>query len=117
MTIRLRKLAVLTLLPLMLAACQSHGDTDDESAFNMIKESPTLRKEVIEDCNRHWQKYRHNLSDEYVSWIGVPRDKTVETFCSRLYNGIASGRITLADWKRWDGDYMPPAMAAVIRGR
>ncbi len=97
MVSRFRFLPIAAAAALALAGCQTKTGVTDVEAVRMIRESPTMKSALIRDCYDRWSKYKYQLTDEFVAQMGGARGKAVETFCTRLYNGIASGRISEAD--------------------
>lgn len=108
---------VLLGLPLALAACQTMDREDFRKGVKITRESPTLRKELVDDCIARFGRDGRSLPDGFVREIGVPRSEAVPTVCRRLIAGITSGRIRYEDLERLDQGYRTPRLLAVIRGR
>lgn len=100
---------VAAVLPLvaMLAACAQKLPTKSEYELSMkaVAESPTLRKEVVAQCETKLlpdakKKYPQVDWSKFLSVVmAVPEREADRTLCVRLVDGFAKGRITYEELK------------------
>jgi hypothetical protein len=107
------------LIPFLVAAAVSGcAPTREEfsSAHTLLEGSPRIRTERISDCIKkpRTEKWIKDISD----LTNAPKGKEKIVLCNRLYNGLATGRLTYEDIKSAYGtDPLAPNLIRVLQGR
>ena len=94
-------------LCVVLSGCNATSQKNFEEGQALLRKDAAFRKEVLDDCNGKARAVSSSARIEMAVLMKVPVSEAPATFCKRLINGIAAGRIKQADLARWrrDGYY------------
>jgi hypothetical protein len=99
----------------ILAACTSQEE-NFEKVIPIMKESPSARAMVIDKCMS--QHLPPETLDEIAFYVKSKKTEAKRLFCQRLTSGLASGKISYADFKTlFQQKKFTPAFIAVLKGR
>jgi hypothetical protein len=104
---------LLALLPIGPAGAQQLA-TDEEEFRQLgaaLKADDAERLSAISTCIG--QGLGENLTG-LAQFMGVPVEKAVEAWCTRMTNGIANGKLTLADVNGLNEGTVTPGARAVL---
>ena len=95
----------------ILAGCvteRSYGQAQE-----IVRGSPAARQDAINKCAMGVNAGSASRRAEIARIINVsPRSNVGRTYCTRAFNGIASGRITYEDFRK-----RSPQFIRVVQGR
>ncbi|WP_349958138.1 hypothetical protein [Rhizobium sp. ZPR3] len=98
----------------VLASCTSQEE-NFKKGVPIIKESPTARAQLISKCMS--QHLSPETLDEVAFYVKSQRSEAKRLFCQRLTNGLASGKISYADFKAmFQQKKVTPALVSVLKG-
>jgi hypothetical protein len=108
--------AILALSALVLCGC-GISQTNYAASREALKGSPGLRSDFVKTCTRNISgkplKTRQNIAKVMNTSMGsMPR-----LYCTRLVNGIASGRLTHSDISAASRGQVTPDVIRVLQGR
>jgi len=107
--------AVLVLLGFLLADPARAQIADGEQKFQAmaaaLKANDAERRSAIETCIG--QGVGSNLAG-LAEFMGVPEERATEAWCTRMTNGIANGRLTLADVNALNEGTITPGAQEVL---
>ncbi|MGY5801162.1 hypothetical protein ACXHMN_07505 [Rhizobium sp. LEGMi12c] len=113
--VRLIRPAIIAFSLTVLASCTSQ-EKGFEKIIPILKESPTARVQVIDKCMS--QHLPPETLDEIAFYVKSQRSEAKRLFCQRLTNGLASGKISYADFKAmFQQKKVTPALVSVLKGR
>ena len=80
--------------------------------------SPKLRQKAVAECELHESKMSPKTIRNVALVANTTPDKMPYVICSRLMNGLVSGRLTYEDYRKTiTSDVPPPAVIKVMQGR
>lgn len=80
--------------------------------------SPKLRQKAVAECELHESKMSPKTIRNVALVANTTPDKMPYVICSRLMNGLVSGRLTYEDYRKTiTSDAPPPEVIKVIQGR
>jgi hypothetical protein len=84
----------------LIAGCTTITEAQFNNTQAIVGGSPKAKRMVIADCIRHVdaRPLAQKQSDALIMNIGMTRFAPI--YCNRLWNALAAGRITYADYLR-----------------
>ncbi len=84
-----------------------------KQAQEIVRGSPAMKRDAINKCYSGASRASPARKAEMAKIMNVsPRSNVARTYCTRAFNGIASGRITYEDFRT-----KSPRFIRVIQGR
>lgn len=84
----------------LLAGCTS---TMNEGQFNTVQAavggSPSIKRDIIRDCVKEERAIPASKQREFAALMNVSVANYPTSFCNRLWNAFASGRINYTDYR------------------
>ncbi|MBN8954127.1 MULTISPECIES: hypothetical protein [unclassified Rhizobium] len=112
---RLMRPAIIAFSLAVLASCSSQEE-GFEKIIPILKESPSARAQVIDKCMS--QHMSPEMLDEVAFYVRSQRSEAKRLFCQRMTTGLASGRISYADFKAlFQQKKVTPALVSALKGR
>lgn len=113
--LRMKKIAIVVVSTLLLSGCVTRNNY--ESVVTALNGSPALRAKQIENCISK-RKYtsptqRHNLA----LLMNLPDSAADSTFCRRVVNAMANGRISFREVKGTMHGQLTPNLVRIAQGR
>lgn len=106
--------AVLSLMA--VAGCNTVSSSDYAAVQNVMKTDPSFRRELLAQCIKKRGNISSSQSADMAALMGVPESRVAQTFCTRLYAGIQSGRLTHEDFNKAARGQSSPKIIRVLRG-
>jgi len=99
-------------LCMVLSGCNAAAQKDFEIGQALLRKDAAFRKELTDECNARTRVTGRSVKIEMALLMKVPEAQATTTFCTRMVNGMAKGRISHADFIRAkrDGNF-----AAIVR--
>lgn len=95
----------------MLSGCVT--ESSYKQAQEIVRGSPAMKRDAINECYRGASRASPARKAQMAKIMNVsPRSNVARTYCTRAFNGIASGRITYEDFRT-----KSPRFIRVIQGR
>lgn len=82
----------------LISGCTTMTESEYKTGQSLISESPTVKRIVMEDCVADSRKDSPREQKELAAVLNVSVSNYPTTFCRRLINAYASGRITYEDY-------------------
>lgn len=90
--------ALYIFISMALAGCVS--ETSYHQAQQLVRGSPAMKRDAIGRCHRGASHASPTRKAEMAKIINVsPGSNVARIYCTRAFNGIASGRITYEDFR------------------
>jgi hypothetical protein len=111
-----KSIASLTIAAAILSGCGAPTAGQYEALKESLRD-PTARQAAVADCRRDVDNDSAADRANMAAFLGVPVSRAGSAFCNRLFDGIASGRVSHADLfqAQRSGDYSK--LIAILRGR
>jgi len=98
-------------LSVTLAGCVT--ETSYNQARELVRGSPAMKRDAIERCYRRTNRASPTRKVEMAKIMNVSsRANVARIYCTRAFNGVASGRISYQDFRT-----KSPKFIRVIQGR
>ncbi|EXL09271.1 hypothetical protein [Aquamicrobium defluvii] len=95
----------------MLSGCVT--ESSYKQAQEIVRGSPAMKRDAINECYRGASRASPARKAQMAKIMNVsPRSNVARTYCTRAFNGIASGRISYEDFR-----IRSPRFIRVIQGR
>lgn len=95
----------------ILSGCVT--ESSYKQAQEIVRGSPAMKRDAINECYRGASRASPARKVQMAKIMNVsPRSNVARTYCTRAFNGIASGRITYEDFRT-----KSPRFIRVIQGR
>ncbi|MBB5704253.1 hypothetical protein FHS76_004170 [Ochrobactrum daejeonense] len=108
---RLLRASAVGLMGLILSSCVSEGSYNQ--AQEAMRGSPALKRDGIARCYKGTSRASAASKAHMAKVMNVSsRSNVARIYCTRAFNGIASGRITYTDFRT-----RSPKFIRVIQGR
>jgi hypothetical protein len=100
---------------LALASCV----TEDKYAASVeaLKGSPQLRQKWIADCTERNRKMPIEQKRMIGEWMGIPADKVMPIFCSRIITAMSEGKLSHSEFRDAAAGRGSKRVADVLKGR
>lgn len=98
-----------------LSGCMTQDNV--EAVGEAIKGSPALRAKVIENCINNPRQWNPDAQEGLATIVTAADSRNKRLICERIYNGIASGRLTAKDIRSFNDETLTPNAVRVLRGK
>ncbi|MBW6423571.1 hypothetical protein KX729_19110 [Rhizobium sp. XQZ8] len=88
-----------------------------EAVGEALKGSAALRAKVIEKCINNERQWNPDSQEGLATIVTTADSRNKRLICERLYNGIASGRLTAKDIRSFNDETLTPNAIRVLRGK
>lgn len=85
-----------------LAGCTTLTEGEFKNTQAVVSGSPSAKRETIDECVARKRAEPLSERQEAASFHNVKLSAFPETYCKRLWNAVASGRITYDDYRKLD---------------
>ncbi|WP_095091376.1 hypothetical protein [Mesorhizobium sophorae] len=93
------RLGALLLGAVMLAGCTTLSEGEFNNAQAVLSGSPAIKAKVIKECISDQAKLPLAERKTVAEVVNVSLERQPATTCNRLWNAVARGRITYADYR------------------
>lgn len=103
----------------MLASCATTGSTHEKYEANkaILQGSPKIKQRTIERCVARITLSSYAKRQKLADLANTTLDKVPQVYCSRIWNGLADGRVSYDDYNASLNQHDTPNMIRVIQGR
>ena len=117
----LRPLAAAGLLIAALTACAPQPPEPSKEDFSAVREllsgSPALKKRTITQCTASVAAKPDDSRVVMAQLMNVPPQRVAATYCQRMIEGVASGRVTQAEMAAANSGKVSANLVRVLQGR
>lgn len=107
-------------LALGLAACASSSDRLDRSDYDIVqrdlRNNPQVYRREVQRCIASSSRDSHAERTALGNELGTSAARAPQAFCTRMYRGIASGRVSYSEFIAATNGHFTPNMVRVLRG-
>ncbi|MES0032697.1 hypothetical protein [Mesorhizobium sp. M0040] len=84
----------------LLAGCTTLTEGEFNTMHTTLEGSPVTKRVAINECIARERPTPLNERKTYAAIMNVSVAKYDSAFCNRLFNAVANGRLTYADYRR-----------------
>jgi len=98
-----------------LTGCMTQEKLD--AAGEALKGSSALRAKAIDRCINNSAQWNPDSQEGLATIVTAADSRNKRLICERIYNGIASGRLTARDIRSFSDETLTPNAIRVLRGK